>query len=64
MQKNNMQRLSLYCNQSSLNLSLVLCKEWNSNNIKKCTEENCNNKLWLIDIIYESMQFYFMQWAS
>ena len=36
---------SLYCNQCSPNLSLVSCKVCNSNTIKKCTEENCNNNL-------------------
>ena len=36
---------SLYCNQCPPNLSLVSCKSCNSNTIKKCSKENCNNKL-------------------
>ena len=36
---------SLYCNQCPPNLSLVSCKSCNSNTIKKCSKENCQNFL-------------------
>ena len=36
---------SLYCNQCPKDTSLVSCKSCNSNTIKKCIKENCNNNL-------------------
>ena len=36
---------SIYCNQCSQDLSLVSCKSCNSNTIKKCSKENCDNNL-------------------
>ena len=36
---------SLYCNQCPPNSSLVSCKSCNSNTIKKCSKQNCNNNL-------------------
>ena len=36
---------SLYCSQCKPELSLVSCKSCNSNTIKKCSKENCNNML-------------------
>ena len=36
---------SLFCNQCPPNASLVSCKSCNSNTIKKCSKEDCNNKL-------------------
>ena len=36
---------SLYCNQCTPNSSLVSCISCNSNTIKKCSNDNCNNNL-------------------
>ena len=36
---------SLFCNQCKPNESLVSCKLCNSNTIKKCSKDNCNNNL-------------------